>query len=279
MAIAQDAFPDNPLFHRGWYNAVDAALLVVAAYQPRKNLIALCGAAIIVIAGIASGLMGPDTHTVVGAPGATVNDDQIGAAFLFPLAQPHEDPQKLAVTLQGAVLPIALGGRTYSGGLIYWQTPRPAVWVTAADPAGNRLTITQPSGATFLSPVLSMQQTTTIGGMRVQYDSFAVPALRKTVKALLFDPEQAARLGPQAPAPGSPAVLFAVANRAGQPEPSGIGIVADGAQKTIGGVRFGARAGSYPAVTVASGPYFPALIVGVLVLLAGVFRTSFRSRT
>ena len=95
MTLAQDAFPGNALFHRGWYNAIDAALLIVAAYQPRKNVTALCGCAIIVIAGLASGLMGPDTHTVVGAPGATVNDDQIGSAFVFPLAQPSDDPQQL----------------------------------------------------------------------------------------------------------------------------------------------------------------------------------------
>ena len=81
----------------------------------------------------------------------------------------------------------------------------------AADPGGNRLTITQPTNGSFLSPVLSMQQTTTIGGLNVRYDTFAVPALRRTVKAVLFTADQAASLGDQAPPPGTPAVLFAVA--------------------------------------------------------------------
>ena len=279
MTAAQDVFPGNSLFHTGWYNVVAAALLIVAAYQRRKNLTALAGAAIIVIAGVASGLMGPDTHTVVGAPGATVSDDQIGSAFVFPLAQPGDDTKALTVSLQNGGPAIAIGGRRYAGGLVLWQTPHVAVWVSAADPAGNALTITQPSGMTFLSPVLSMQQMTTIAGMRVQYDSFAVPAQRRTVKVVYFDPDQASRLGPQSPSPGEPAVLFAVADRADQPVPHGIGVVANGAQRVIGGLRLGARAADYPAIVVASAPYLPALVLGALVLLTGVARTAFRSRT
>jgi hypothetical protein len=41
----------------------------------------------------------------------------------------------------------------------------------------------------------------------------------------------------------------------------------------------GAQAGSYPAVIVASAPYIPALIVGLLLLLAGAARTAYRSKT
>ena len=279
LTAAQDVFPGNPLFHKGWYNVIDAALLIVAAYQPRKNLIALCGAGLVVIAGVASGLMGPDTHTVIGAPGATVSDDQIGSAFIFPLAQPGGDTRWLTVLLQNGPPAIAIGSRRYAGGLVTWQTPRVAVWVSAGDRAGNALTITQPSGATFLSPVLSMQQTTTIAGMRVQYDSFAVPAMRKTVKAVYFGPDQAARLGPQAPPPGEPAILFAVADRADRPVAHGIGIVANGAQRVIGGLRLGARAAEFPAIVVASAPYLPALFLGAILLLAGAARTAYRSRT
>lgn len=280
MTVAQDAFPGNALFHTGWYNVLDAALLAAAAYQPRRNVIALCGAAIIVLAGIASGLMGPDTHTVVGSPGATVSDPQIGSAFVFPLAQPDADPQSVAVSLQNGSSPVAIGAHNrYYGGLILWQSPHVAVWVTAADAAGNRLTITQPTSGTFLSPVLSMQQSTTIGGMNVLYDTFAVPAVRRTVKAVLFDAGQASHLGNQAPAAGTPAVLFALADRADRPVPGGIGIVPSGSVKKIDGLRLGARVGEYPAVNVASAPYLPVLIVGALVLLGGVVRTAFRSKT
>jgi hypothetical protein len=280
MTAAQELFPGNPLFHKGWYNVLDAALLIIAAYRPRKDLIALGGAAMIVLAGVASGLMGPDTHTVVGSPGATVADDQIGASFVFPLAQPRDDPRTITVALQSGSSLVSIGAsRRYFGGLVLWQTPRAAVWVSAADPAGNRLTITQPTNGSFLSPVLSMQQTTTIAGMNVRYDTFAVPALRRTVKAVLFTAGQAARLGPQAPPPGTPAVLFAVADRQDRPVPGGIGIVASGSQKTIGGLRLRGEVGDYPAVNVASAPYLPVLIVGGLILLAGAARTAFRSKT
>ena len=280
MITSQELFPGNPLYHKGWYNVFVAALLIVAAYQPRRNVIALGGAAMIVLAGVAAGLMGPDMHTVVGSPGATVADDQIGSSFVFPLAQPRDDPRSIAVALQSGSSLIAIGsGRKYTGGLVLWQTPRTAVWVGAADPAGNHLTITQPTNSSFLSPVLSMQQSTTIGGMNVRYDTFAVPAMRRTVKAVLFTADQAAHLGNQAPPPGTPAVLFAVADRTDHPVPGGIGIVPSGSEKVIGGLRLRAAVGNYPAVNVASAPYLPVLIAGGLVLLAGVARTAFRSKT
>ena len=280
MTVAQDAFPGDAVFHSGWYNALNVMVLVVAAFQRRKNAIARFGAAIVVLSGVAAGLMGPDTHTVVGSPGATVTDDQIGSAFVFPLAPPNVDPQSVAVSLRSGSSLVAIGThRRYWGSLIMWQTPRASVWITAADAAGNRLTITQPTNGTFLSPVLAMEQSTVIGGMNVQYDTFAVPAERRTVKAVLFDAQQASHLGPQSPANGGPAVLFAVADRGDRPVPGGIGIVASGSQRKIGGLILGAQAGSYPAVTVASAPYLPALIAGLLVIFAGAARTAFRSKT
>jgi len=69
-----------------------------------------------------------------------------------------------------------------------------AVAVSAANGRGERLTVTQPSGAAFLSPVLLMEQTQSIAGMDVRYDSFAVPAVNRLVRAVLFNPQQAAQL-------------------------------------------------------------------------------------
>ncbi len=279
MTVAQDAFPGDALFHSGWYNALNVVAIVAAAFQRRRNPIALFGAAVVVLSGVAAGLMGSDTHTVVGSPGATVTDDQIGSAFVFPLAQPDVDPRLVTVSLRSGSSLVSIGAhRRYWGSLIMWQTPRVSVWITAADAAG-RLTITQPTNGTFLSPVLAMQQSTVIGGMRVRYDTFAVPAERRTVKAVLFDAQQASRLGAQSPANGGPAVLFAVADRNDHPVPAGIGIVPSGSQRKIGGLILGATAGTYPGVTVASAPYLPALIGGLLIVLAGAARTAFRSKT
>lgn len=280
MTAAQDVFPGNAVFHSGWYNALNVAAIAAAAFGRRKNAIAVFGSAIVVLSGVAAGLMGPDTHTVVGSPGATVSDDQIGSAFVFPLAPPDVDPQAVTVSLRSGSSLVAIGAhRRYWGSLIMWQTPRVSVWVTAADAAGNHLTITQPTNGTFLSPVLAMQQSTVIGGMNVLYDTFAVPAERLTVKSVLFDAQQASRLGPQSPSNGGPAILFAVADRGDRPVPGGIGIVPSGSQRKIGGLILGAQAGNYPAVVVASAPYLPALIVGLLILFAGAARTAFRSKT
>jgi len=280
MPVAQDAFPGSAVFHSGWYNALNVAAIAAAAFQRQKNSIGLFGGAVVVLSGGAAGLMGPDTHNVGGSPGGTVTDDQVGAAFVFPLAQPDVDPQSVTVSLRSGSSLVAIGThRRYWGSLVMWQTPRVAVWITAADAGGNRLTITQPTNGTFLSPVLAMEQSTVIGGMKVRYDTFAVPAERRTVKAVLFDAQQASHLGPQSPANGGSAVLFAVADRSDTPVPGGIGIVPSGSQGKIGGLVLGAQAGNYPSVTVASAPYLPALIVGLLITIAGAARTAFRSKT
>ena len=75
---------------------------------------------------------------------------------------------------------------------IVQEIPRTVVAVKAFDARGNHLTITQPQGAVFLSPVLMMQHEQTISGLRVPFDSFNVPAAQRVVKALLFSPAEAA---------------------------------------------------------------------------------------
>jgi len=74
MVLAQDVYPGQAIYHYGWYNAVNVGLIVIAALQVRRlhsrgAAVAAFGAAIIVLAGVASGLMGPDTQLVV-IPGA-----------------------------------------------------------------------------------------------------------------------------------------------------------------------------------------------------------------
>jgi hypothetical protein len=146
------------------------------------------------------------------------------------------------------------------------------VYVEAADAAGNHLTITQPTNATFLSPVLLMQQSTTIAGMEVQYDTFSVPALRRNIKAVLFSEQQASQLRSNPPITGKPAVLFAVSDNADRVLPGGIGLVASGDRKRIDGLVLGATVGTYPAVVVASAPYLPVFAIGLVLLVAGAVR-------
>jgi hypothetical protein len=289
MAVAQDAYPGASVYHDGWYNALDIAVFVIAAWQLRALqktraqrfsalAVAAFGAAIVVFAGVTSGLMGPDTHTVIGAPGATVRDDDAGGSFSFPL---DGDP----ITLQRGRGTVAVGsGRRYTGSFILWQQPRTVVHVDAADARGGHLTITQPTNASFLSPVLLMQQRTTIDGMNVRFDSFSVPALQRNVKAVLFSEQQAAQLHTDPPIVGQPAVLFAVSDTSDRVVPNGIGLVPPGVQKEIGGLRLTATVQQYPVVVVASAPYWPVLLAGLILFFAGAAglrapRTPFRSKT
>jgi hypothetical protein len=284
MTLAQDAAPGAAVFHYGWYNALDAAAFIVAAMQLRSLrktyaakmpglAIAAFGAAIVVFAGVASGLMGPDTHTVVGAPGASVRDDDAGGSFLFPL-------QGTTVRFERGRSAVAIdGGRRYTGGFILRQQPRTVVAVTAADPKGNHLTVTQPTNPSFLSPVLLMQQTTAIAGMDVQFDSFSVPAMSRSVRAVLFSAQQAAQLHSPAIVAGQPAVLFSVTDQRDKEVPNGIGIVAPGAQRLIGGLLLGATVQTYPAIVVASAPYLPVVVAGLLAIVAGIFMSARQQAT
>lgn len=269
MVVAQVVYPGQPVYHTGWYNAVDIALLVIAAMQSRnRSIVALFGCAIVVLSGAAAGLMGPDTQIVVGAPGASTRNADVGGAFVFPLTK-TQGP----VELQRGGRTISIGsGRRYSGGFMMWQMPRTVVYVDAADAAGNHLTITQPTNATFLSPVLLMQQSTTIAGMDVQYDTFSVPALRRNVKAVLFSEQQASQLRSNPPITGKPAVLYAVSDNADRVLPGGIGLVASGDRKRIDSLLLGATVGTYPAVVVAAAPYLPVFAIGLVLFVAGAVR-------
>lgn len=289
MVFAQDAYPGAAVYHTGWYNALDIAIFVPAAWGLRSLrkthaqafsalAAAAFGGAIIIFTGVSSGLMGPDTHTVVGAPGATVRDADAGGSFVFPLSG------TTVVFQRGRSGGVAVGsGRRYTGALILWQRPRTVVHVDAADPRGGHLTITQPTNASFLSPVLLMQQTTVIDGMDVRFDSFSVPAAGRNVKAVLFTEQQAAQLHPGSVITGQPAILFAVADSKDRVLPNGIGIAPSGVQKLLGGLRLTASIQTYPAVVVASAPYWPVLALGLLVCVAAALRlrarTPSRSRT
>jgi hypothetical protein len=278
MVLAQDAFPGASVYHTGWYNAVGIALFVLSAWQLRALrksysrvfpalAAATFGGAIAVFSGAASGLMGPDTHVVIGAPGASVHDDDVGGSIVFPL-------QGSAITLQRGRSSVTVGasGRRYTGGFILWEQPRTVLNVDVADARGNHLTMTQPTNASFLSPVLLLQQRTTIDGMDVSFDSFSVPAAQRNVKAVLFTPEQAAQLHTDPPIVGQPAILFAVANTHDEVLKGGIGIAPSGVRKRLAGLQLTASAGTFPAVVVASAPYWPILALGLLVIIVGAVK-------
>jgi len=288
MVLAQDVYPGVAVYHSGWYNVLNIVALLAALWRlralrkkgsPQSAALvpAAFGGAAVVFAGVVSGLMGPDTHTVVGAPGAAVRDDDVGGSFVFPLNGDR-------VLLQRGAATVDVGkSRRYTGAFVLWQQPRAVVHVDAADLQGNHLTVTQPTNASFLSPVLLMQQHTVIDGMQVRYDAFSVPAAQRNVKAVLFAQPQVAQLHTDPPIVGKPAVLFAVSDNADRVLPGAIGITASGVPRTLDGLRLTPLVESYPAVVVASAPYRPIAAFGLLCCIASaigaLLKIPYRSRT
>jgi hypothetical protein len=277
-------FPGRDLYHRGWFCVALVALVaasVLAARKPfraaagaraRAGIAAIAfGAVVAGFAGAASGLLAPDNRTIVGAPGANVQVDELGATLSFPLKAEGSEGGAPEVLLQrsGSATPIGATPRNL-GTFVLREIPRDVVYVEAADARGASLTITQPNGATFLSPVLLMQQHQKIPNTNfdLPFDAFAVPAAHRTVKAMLFTPQQAAMLHPDGGAL-SAAVLFAVDDQDDRPLPGAIVLARDGETIDAGGLRLRAGLLSYPAVELMAVPSLAAVILAAIAMVAG----------
>ncbi|HEY1977938.1 MAG TPA: hypothetical protein VGG89_15400 [Candidatus Baltobacteraceae bacterium] len=259
VAWIEVAIPGRDLYHTGWFNVALAALVVICvAGARRRNLVVALGAAVVAGATIAGGLFAPDNHTVVGAPGQRVRVDDLGGTLAFPFAQPRTSRQQVAF----------LGPPLTT--FVLHPVERSVVYVEARDARQNRLTVTQPTGTAFLSPVLLMQQQQQIAGLMLPYDSFAVPAAHRIVKAVLFSPQQAAMLrGIQGLATG--AVLFAVDDDNDRPLPHAIALCVDGQSVTVGGLLLHADILQYPAIEVVAVPSLVAAGIGTLLVFGGLF--------
>lgn len=272
--LIQLFFPGRDFYHYGWFNVSIAALVVVAFMQMRTALakasprmratliLVTSGAALVGVAGIASGLLAPDTETIVGAPGASVRVDELGRSLDFPLIE------------NGTA---AFRFPRVTGGFLLRPVPRSVAEVQAFDARGAHLTITQPSGSAFLSPVLLMQTHQTIAGMDLPYDSFAVPAARRMVKAVLFSAQQAAQLHGVSGTPG-PAILFDVEDESERSLPNGIAFARDGQTVQVAGLRLQAKVLQYPAVEIVAIPNVIVVGFGLLLIAAGVVLATRRAK-
>lgn len=246
------------VYHAGWFNVALGALAVICIAGMRKrSLVTVLGAAIVACAAIANGLFAPDNNTIVGAPGQSVRVNDLGGTLSFPLAQPGS-----------TVLRPAFSGPLLTTFVLH-PVQRSVVYVEARDPRGNHLTVTQPMGVAFLSPVLLVQQQQQIAGLQLPYDSFAVPAAHRIVKAVLFTPQQAAMMrGMEGLA--APAVLFAVDDDNDRPLPHAIALCPDGQSVSVGGLLLHAAVLQYPAVEVIAVPSLVAVGLGTLLVLGGL---------
>lgn len=282
-AVVEILIPGQSLYHVGWYNVLLAALTIVAVFAARAparaartargrigvGAIAL-GAAIAGMSVVASGLLAPDNRVVVGAPGASVRVAAFGTTLQFPSLAPAGAAEPTVALRRANGSDRAIGARPSDlGRFVARSIARSVVVVTARDANGAHLTVTQPTGGSFLSPVLLMQAHQTIAGLDLPFDAFAVPALHRSVKAVLFSPAQAALLRGMA-AGNRGAVLFAVDDDAGRPLAHGIALVPSGLERQIAGVRLRGTIVTYPAVLLMAAPSLIALIVAALCVLAGV---------
>ena len=277
--LVEIVLPGKAVYHAGWYNVALGGLGVVAILAARKRFAAVAvvrrragivavvfGTIAAAVAGIASGLLGPDNQNIVGAPGQSVRVEGLGTLD-FPLADSTAADVTLLRPLRGP-LAIRAGSRNV-GSFILHASPRDVVYVEARDLRGNRLTITQPTGSVFLSPVLLMEHRQTIAGMDLPFDSFNVPAAQRVVKAVLFTPAQAAMLPHNADI-GEPAVLFAVDDENDRMLLHAIALSAGGQPVKAGGLALRGRVAAYPAVEVVSAPNLIAVILSALLVACGI---------
>jgi hypothetical protein len=238
----------------------------------KRVLLAMAGAVIAGVAGLASGLLGPDTATVTGTPDTVVPIPALTAAASFGAA----DADAIARASAGVILhrrgaaDIVLGpaARRIVGESLVYLEPRPAAYVEAYDERGAHLTITQPTNASFLSPVLLFRQRQRIGALDVPFDTFATPGRHRVVRALYFTPHDLAQFNPANAGAKGPALVVSVADDAGKP--LGIALAGDGHDVTVAGIRVRAAVGAYPVLAVASAPPTWALVAGAVLFVLGL---------
>ncbi|GAC1415107.1 MAG: hypothetical protein NVSMB5_03900 [Candidatus Velthaea sp.] len=295
VVVLQDVRPGLDFYHTWQYAAaLSIAIIVIAAYAlgarrgadgraGKRLALGMAGALAVSIAGLLSGLIGPDTITVGGSPGSVTPVPDLGAAAFFGQADaPTIARGDGTVTLRkknAAAIPVSPSGNVYLGTSIAYLRTKPAAYIVAHDASGNHLTITQPNAATtFLSPVLLFPNTQPIKDKNYPLDTFAMPATHLIARALFFTADDAAtfnHLGAHVPA------LVLSMNEDGG-KTVGLSIAPSGREVSIGGVKITATLGSYPVLMVASAPH-PAVLIGGMLLFLGAlvaaFSTERRSRT
>jgi hypothetical protein len=289
--LAQYFYPQWTGFHSWQYSGI----LLLAAFPlfgfigtvrgggagPRggRALVAVIGALICIAAGIGSGLLGPDSETFARAPGTTLTLSDSGVEATFP----NVDAGALArgdsrVVLRRHGSPagdVGPGGRRFVNASALELRPQTAAYVEARDRQGRHLTITQPTGAAFLSPVLMFADQIPLSGKMFPSDQFAAPAARRQIRAVLFNVKDlpAGPHGMTAASQAKPngeALLFAVGDELGRGLPNGIGFVPPGKEMELGGIRLRATLGTYPALVTSSVPPVFATWIGGLCFLAGL---------
>jgi hypothetical protein len=287
LTLAQDVLPARDWYHSWQYTTIVAIALAVMLLHAvrawrgkdgphgKRIVLALAGAIAVGVAGLLSGLIGPDTVTVVGTPGTVTPVAELGAAAFFAPADPQSIPRGDATVIlrRRTAGPLEIGPRPVPLGLsVAFTQSRPAAYVVVHDDRGERLTITQPNNPSFLSPVILFRQAQQIHDRTFPLDTFAVPGAQRVVRILYFSPADLAamRKDPAGPAPAGPGAILSASDDAGVQH--GITMAVSGTPAVVGGLHVTVTLGTYPVLQVAAAPQ-PFVMLGglVLFLLAGVW--------
>jgi hypothetical protein len=291
LTLAQYVVPSWAGFHTWQYTAAQALVCVVLLAYVRgarkidgergaRLAIAAVGAFVVAAAGIGSGLLGPDTRTVQSAPGTVSPLPDVGAAAFFPIEDAtgiaHGETHVLLRRRDADPVDIGPGVRRYVGATALETVPKLAAYVEAWDAGGAHLTITQPTSAAFLSPVLFFPQTVTIAGKSLASDAFATPAVHRQIKTFYF-PKDATQTSAAMHGVSGPALLFAIDDDGGRLVPGGIGFAQSGRDLRLSGLRLRATIGTYPVLEISAIPYPLAVLIGFAVLVGGLVYAAFDS--
>jgi hypothetical protein len=286
LTVVQDLQPARDWYHSWQYIALLAlAIVVMIGYawsarggadgtSGRRIALALVGAIATTVAGLLSGLIGPDTVTVVGTPGTVTPVPDLGVAAFFAPADPASIARGDAnITLRRrGDGPLEVGPQPTPVGLsVVFTQLRPAAYVVARDARGNRLTVTQPTNPSFLSPVMLFRAQQQIRDKTFPMDTFATPAAQRITRILYFSASDLAAfrhgLGGGGNAPGA---VLSVADDAGNAR--GLTIAASGLPVHVADLDLTITLGTYPVLVIASAPQPIVMIAGIaLFVLAGLW--------
>jgi hypothetical protein len=279
--LAQYVFPDVPVYQYGWYSVIIAALFVIALLQSRikkasnepLDAVAMIfiriGMGLVALAGIANGLLAPAPATSIASPGTALPIAALHGTVDFPLVSNADGAGAQPVLLQGGKnIPLCIGRARIIGSFEVWCLPREVLTVQAFDTNGAHLTITQPAGAAFLSPVLLLAERQSIANMLLPYDTFAIPAAHRIVNVVFFDARHAATL--RNTNLGQSALLFAVDDETGRPLSHSIRLATSGERIPIGGVQLSGTAFMYPALRVVPVPMPFLVLAGIVAIVLGM---------
>ncbi len=286
LVFAQLFVPSWAGFHT-WQYAAALALCAIGLFgyinAARKRqdgetgnrlIVTMIGALVTIGAGIASGLLGPDSETVSRAPATVAPLPDVKAAAFFPNADAatiqRGDARVVLRRRNGSNVELAPGAPRFFGTTAIEQRPQTVAYIDATDLQGNHLTITQPTNPAFLSPILFFPQNLEIANRMLPADTFNTPAVHRQIKAFLFSAAATKNSKFHGVDPGLPAVLFAVDNDSGDLVPGGIGFVQGDTALELGGVRLRATIGTYPTLVISAIPAPLALWLGGLCFLGGL---------